>query len=82
MPSLISLFRKRQSILGPKEREAAVAQRLQKEKNWVPAIQDLFSGKYGPQALDSNIWIWDYEDMFERAYQTVASEIPSNVVDE
>ena len=73
MPSMISLFRKRKPILGPEEREAVIAQRLQKEKDWVPVIQDLFSGKYGPQALDSNIWIWDYEDIFERAYQAIAS---------
>lgn len=70
---MISLFRKQQPILSPAERETAIAQRLEKEKDWVPVTQDLFSGKYGPQALDSNIWIWDYEDIFERAYQTIAS---------
>ena len=70
---MISLFRKQKPTLSPEEREAAITQRLQKEKDWVPVIQDLFSGKYGPQALDSNIWIWDYEDILERAYQPIAS---------
>lgn len=73
---MIRLLR-RQKSLSPQERQAVLIDRLRQERDWSPIIRDLFSGRYGPDALDSNIWIWDYEDIFAKAYKAVA-ELPES----
>ncbi len=66
-------FKRRKAALSPEERHAVIVNRLRNEDDWIPVIQDLFSGKYEPDVVDTNIWIWDYEGIFEKAYAAVSS---------
>lgn len=76
--SIINLFKKKpETTLGPEERHAAIVQRLRHEEDWTVVIQDLFSGKYEPAVVDTNIWIWDYEGIFEKSYEAV-SDLPAS----
>jgi len=70
--SIIDLFKKRKAALSSEERHAVIVERLRNEEDWIPVIQDLFSGKYEPDVVDTNIWIWDYEGIFEKAYRAVS----------
>ena len=71
--SIIDLFKKRKAALSPEERHAVIVERLKNEEDWTSVIQDLFSGKYEPDVVDTNIWISDYEGIFEKAYGAVSS---------
>lgn len=63
--------------MSPEKRRSVLVDQLRNESDWMPVIKDLFSGKYGPKAVDTNVGIWDYETIFQEAYRAVA-ELPES----
>ena len=71
------MFKKQRTAFSPEQRQAIVINRLRHEDDWAPVVTDILSGKYGPHALDSSILMWDFQAVFQEAYQQVM-DIPDH----